>query len=458
MEKISLAKLLIRIQSGALYATGIILFLCFASFYYFQVKDITQITLKGNVERISSEIENDIRIGNDYGLYKNFKILSSQKYVNKVSLENTKTGFVIHESGEMINKMSSLEIFNYMLEFEILPFAKSDKLKLSIQYSLQNIFYTLIAALFVGLILFQFLAFLSKRWVKRQINLTLAPFTSLGQDIERLGIEKVKIKSDGRVKEFDNFFKTFKNAQDVLIQNKEIELQLNLAKKVKETSTQIAHDIKSPLAALEMINKSADSLDSESRLLLEKTIERISNMADELGREHKVINLKQIIVKDVLEEIIKEKKIEFKEVKGIEINFISDQASQKSMALLRTDYFKRVISNLINNSIEAKKEGRDLEIKVLLRSSEDCVLISVIDNGVGIPTEMGRQIFQKGFSTKSEMKNNQGLGLSHAKKIIEEFNGSIGLLDSSDRGSSFFINLPRIDSNQIYTSDFESRL
>jgi len=100
------------------------------------------------------------------------------------------------------------------------------------------------------------------------------------------------------------------------------------------------------------------------------------------------------------------------------------------------------VENLLKNSIEACDKGEG-EIMVVTRtnSADNCANIIITDNGRGIPGGMQKKIFTPGFTTK---KRGWGLGLSLAKRIVEEYHrGKLELLESKPyERTTFRISLP----------------
>ncbi|HMK38542.1 MAG TPA: ATP-binding protein, partial [Bacteroidota bacterium] len=84
----------------------------------------------------------------------------------------------------------------------------------------------------------------------------------------------------------------------------------------------------------------------------------------------------------------------------------------------------QVFVNLLINSVEAVVEHGTIEIAVTRIEPDDCVEISIIDNGCGISTEIKDRIFDPFFSTKAGKKNT-GLGLSICQHIVESHEGVI---------------------------------
>lgn len=98
-----------------------------------------------------------------------------------------------------------------------------------------------------------------------------------------------------------------------------------------------------------------------------------------------------------------------------------------------------VFSNLIKNAIQSIPSGRQGQIGLNLEVNRDKVIVSVSDNGSGIPAELRKNLFTPNFTTKS---SGMGLGLSIAKKYIESAGGRIWFETEQNKGSVFYFELP----------------
>jgi signal transduction histidine kinase len=100
----------------------------------------------------------------------------------------------------------------------------------------------------------------------------------------------------------------------------------------------------------------------------------------------------------------------------------------------------RCLLNLLTNAIDALDEDGG-EVKISTQSQgENEVLITVEDNGAGIPEKIRQRIFDVFFSTKGSQGT--GLGLAVTKKIIEEHGGAIEAESTPGQGSKLTIKLP----------------
>ena len=102
-------------------------------------------------------------------------------------------------------------------------------------------------------------------------------------------------------------------------------------------------------------------------------------------------------------------------------------------------HINRLFTNLIQNAQQSIPDGRIAKIVVSEKLIENKVLISVQDNGVGIPDDIRSKIFTPNFTTKN---SGTGLGLAMCRGILEECKGNIWFETSIEEGTTFFIELP----------------
>ncbi|MDF2529610.1 MAG: sensor histidine kinase [Gammaproteobacteria bacterium] len=235
------------------------------------------------------------------------------------------------------------------------------------------------------------------------------------------------------------------------IQNKITELLDEVSEKSKEAAfaelaAQVAHDIRSPLAALDMLVKHLSDVPENQRIILRNATTRINDIANNLLNEFR--SRKQIpelaskrhqavLVSTIIESMISEKRLQY-ENRKIEFTAQIDATAYFIFVNIEVDRLKRVLSNLINNSVEAiKAQG---QVIVSLRTAGNEVKLAIVDNGRGIPREKLEHIFEAGSFNK---KGGLGLGLSHAKQSIEEAKGKISISSELNQGTTVSISLPK---------------
>lgn len=124
------------------------------------------------------------------------------------------------------------------------------------------------------------------------------------------------------------------------------------------------------------------------------------------------------------------------QAKNKQINLICD-ANEKAIALCDAEQITQVLLNLLLNAIQALPEAGNIIVKV--SSSIDQVLITVADNGPGIPAEHRSQVFEPFFSKR---RGGIGLGLAIVKQIVMANHGNISVHESSLGGAEFRLQLP----------------
>jgi signal transduction histidine kinase len=216
----------------------------------------------------------------------------------------------------------------------------------------------------------------------------------------------------------------------------------------------MTHELKTPvstvMAAVESIQRFGAQDDKErmNRYLAvsRQELEHLSNMIERVLQvdvaetngvqlEKSWFNLNQLI--DECTEnakIFAKKKVEIvKSSSGTDFNFLADQA-----------HIKNVISNLLDNAI--KYAGDEVHIKIDLQEKDKSFILSISDNGIGIPKTYQKGVFDLFFRVPSGDIHNVkgfGLGLAYVKQIVQQHQGTIDLSSEESVGSTFVIELPK---------------
>ena len=132
-----------------------------------------------------------------------------------------------------------------------------------------------------------------------------------------------------------------------------------------------------------------------------------------------------------------------------------------SIPFVKLDYglMETTIFNLIKNAILYTPEDSDITIsayisktssghfeddtkKIIIENNESILVISISDNGIGIPEEEIPFIFDKFYRSDKSKTGGTGLGLSIVKGFIEAHNGTISVLNNNNGGATFTISIP----------------
>ena len=105
---------------------------------------------------------------------------------------------------------------------------------------------------------------------------------------------------------------------------------------------------------------------------------------------------------------------------------------------------REVITNIFDNAVKYTESG---SVTLGLTGNTEVVQISVRDTGAGIPTEDIPHLFQKFYrvdSSSTRTIGGTGLGLFICRKIVELYDGRIWVESELGKGSTFYVNLPRL--------------
>ncbi len=244
---------------------------------------------------------------------------------------------------------------------------------------------------------------------------------------------------------FLRYEKQLINEQNYFIKIRNAETMSSLAK-------QVAHDIRSPLAALNMIMSQVQTIPEQQRLIIRNSVNRITDIANTLINKkfnqlnsnitfNEKKNLQPELLSTLVEAIVSEKRIQFRDKINVEIE-IDFSNAYGVFAILDSTELKRVISNLINNSIEAFTNSTG-KVSIIISRASDQAIITVSDNGKGIPKVILEKLGASGVTYGKEgTDSGSGLGIYHAKETIEGVGGTFQIESIEGVGTTITIKLP----------------
>jgi signal transduction histidine kinase len=199
----------------------------------------------------------------------------------------------------------------------------------------------------------------------------------------------------------------------------------------KETAHQLGTPISSLMAWIELLR--LQNADETILSEFEKDIQRLEKITE---RFSKIGSKPELLYTDLLQVIQSTVEYLRKRSSGKVKYIVEAESGIDFMIPLNEALFSWVIENLCKNAIDAmNSEGT---IRLSLKVSDNDILIDVADTGKGLPKSQFKTIFQPGFSTK---KRGWGLGLSLAKRIIENYHGGKIFIKGSElkKGTTFRI-------------------
>ncbi|KPJ68091.1 MAG: hypothetical protein AMJ43_01420 [Coxiella sp. DG_40] len=227
--------------------------------------------------------------------------------------------------------------------------------------------------------------------------------------------------------------------------DQKILLRAEKEKVIASVASQVAHDIRSPLTALESIIQYLTQFPEKERLMIKHAVHRIKDIANNLLIQYKrdkssllLDNQEKVsneFILNILERIISEKRAEFSSGK-IFFEMKVNNDAYGIFAKIQLVEFQRVLSNLINNAVKSITEKGMVSIKLGL-AKNGFVIISISDTGCGIPEEQLTTILKSG-SLKGT-----GLGLAHAKRCIDSWGGEIAIRSKVNVGTTIRVIVPQ---------------
>jgi two-component system nitrogen regulation sensor histidine kinase NtrY len=226
--------------------------------------------------------------------------------------------------------------------------------------------------------------------------------------------------------------------------------QLEKAQRIaawREVARRIAHEVKNPLTPIQL---SAQRLRKKYLYTLESDTEvfdlctqTIINQVEELKRlvsEFSSFARMPIVQKsrNDLVKMVKEILVFYEESHGY-ITF--HNLIEQDIPLFEFDLkqMKRVLINLLENSITVMPDGGTIEIALSCDMKEQVVYMEVRDNGPGVANKDKLRLFEPYFSTK---KSGTGLGLAIASTVVSDHGGQIKVTDNEPTGAVFTVELP----------------
>lgn len=221
----------------------------------------------------------------------------------------------------------------------------------------------------------------------------------------------------------------------------EEELRVGATKAVRDLAAGVAHEIANPLNAISL-----------NLQLLERTLpedESIKECRRQIVRLDSILrgflqalrpsrpNLMPGSIAEPLKNCLATLKQQLEE-RRISVT-LDIPAALPAVAIDKTQ-FEQVYFNLLKNAMEAVPDGGRIDIDV--QSDDNDAIVSIRDNGVGIPSDQVAHLFEPYRTTKDK---GTGLGLMISARIVRDHGGTIAAASKSGNGTCFTIRIPRIE-------------
>lgn len=245
-----------------------------------------------------------------------------------------------------------------------------------------------------------------------------------------------------------------------------------------------SHEMRTPVAAIEgylalALNDKVSTIDARARDYLEKahaSTQHLGKLFQDLltsakAEDGRLTSHPDVIeVSSFIEQLVGDLKFAA-EKKGLGVEFVFgdtrsiDASNPQNTKVLTPLYYayadpdrmREVITNLFDNAVKYTEEGK---ISIGLTANDQVVQLFVRDTGAGIPAEDIPHLFQKFYrvdNSATRTIGGTGLGLFISRKIIELYGGRVWVESQLGKGSTFYINLPRLSTTRAEELKAKSR-
>lgn len=268
--------------------------------------------------------------------------------------------------------------------------------------------------------------------------------------IEKMGVEEI-----------GNLCEDFEEMRKRLKQTNEEKLAFD--KENRELISNISHDLKTPITAVKgyvegIMDGVADTPEKMNRYI--RTIYNKANEMDRLINELTFYSkidtnripytFNKIHVKDYFEDCIDDLSVEL-ESSGVSLTYF-DYLEEDAIVIADAEQLKRVINNIISNSLKYMNKPRGV-INIRLRDVGDFIQIEIEDNGKGIAQKDLANIFDRFYRTdasRNSSKGGSGIGLSIVKKIMEDHGGQVWATSKEGTGTTMYLALRKYQEVPVH--------
>ena len=244
----------------------------------------------------------------------------------------------------------------------------------------------------------------------------------------------VTAESDDEIGELCNAFE----AMRIKLKG-QIEQNIQYEKDSKELISNISHDLKTPMTSIKgyiegLMDGVADTPQKQEKYIrtIYNKVNDMNSLIEELFLYAKLdshsvsYSFVKLNISDYFQDCAEEISLDL-EAQGVEFGYFN-YLDNSTVIIADPEQLKRVINNIVGNSVKYAYPGRPLKVSIRVMEEAEFIKVEIEDNGRGISRREVPLIFDRLYRTdesRNSTKGGSGLGLSIAKKIIEEHGGKI---------------------------------
>ncbi len=349
------------------------------------------------------------------------KVITLENHIGELNYQSAYIGIRSYDSGELLAILAS-------------PFFKSNK-----EYDelltdlLTNVFNIFVASF----IIFMFLAYAATKVLTNPLNLLKEKLAQVNLSATN---EPIAWKVD------DEIGLLITEYNDMLLKLEKSRMALSKTEKEsawREMAQQVAHEIKNPLTPmklslqhLQMRIEQSDHQMPEAVSKIKAILSQVDNLSDiatsfSSFAKMPIPDNERVCISEVLGKVVS--------LFQLQNNHIVLQMPEEPVfAWVDKKIIERIFNNMIINAFQSQNDNELSTVEIELNREAEKVLVSIKDNGMGIPAENHQKVFLPNFTTKS---TGSGIGLAIAKRGIEHAGGKIWFESNINAGTTFYIEL-----------------
>ncbi len=217
----------------------------------------------------------------------------------------------------------------------------------------------------------------------------------------------------------------------------------------------MTHEFKTPLSTISLaaqmlkdpsVSKSPSIFQHISGIITDETkrlsfqVEKVLQMSL-FDRQKAILKFKEADINELITDVVDKFRLKVEKYGG---TIDCDLQADKTIVMIDEMHFTNVIYNLLDNAVKYSKPESSLKLSIATWNDANKLLISVMDNGIGIKKEDLKKVFERFYRVHTGNRHDVkgfGLGLAYVKKIVNDHNGSIRCESELNIGTKFIITL-----------------
>ncbi len=287
-------------------------------------------------------------------------------------------------------------------------------------------------------------------WIRKSVFLPLGELNDAMQKIADGNLrDAIKTEEKGEIGElYDNFERMRLRLGESAEEKAQSEQQS------RELISNISHDLKTPITSIKGYVEGIMDGIADSPEKMDKYIKTIYNKANDMDRlideltvysqidSNKIpYNFHKMAAADYFDDCAEEVGLDL-EARGIEFHY-ENLVPEGTFMIADPEQLKRVINNIIHNSVKYSDKEKGV-ISIRISDEDETICVEIADNGKGIPAADLKRIFERFYRTDASRNSQQGgsgIGLSIAKRVVEEHGGEIWATGADKMGVTIHFTL-----------------